>query len=117
MARFVYFADLPNGEVLEWSDRREKFGEDRMGCALYREVTAKVGMFLPTANPAAGNKLCGYHPELGRVEITRKVILKVSPSRHDCDARCMNASGRNMACECSCGGKNHGRGAFVCEAA
>ena len=33
------------------------------------------------------------------------------------DARCMFAKGKSMACECACGGKNHGKGSFVCEAA
>jgi hypothetical protein len=38
------------------------------------------------------------------------------PSKHECDARCMYARGRTMNCECSCGGKNHGRGAsFNCQ--
>jgi len=46
----------------------------------------------------------------------RAVNYKSSPSLHECDARCINASGRVMNCECSCGGKNHGRGAFNCEA-
>lgn len=54
---------------------------------------------------------------MGRVPADRKVIYKANPSRHDCDARCFNATGRVMNCECACGGKNHGRGAFSCEAA
>lgn len=47
--------------------------------------------------------------------VERIVNYKSNPSKHECDARCMNASGRTMNCECSCGGKNHGKGAFVCE--
>ena len=46
--------------------------------------------------------------------VTRVINYKSNPSKHECDARCMNASGRTMNCECSCGGKNHGRGAFAC---
>jgi hypothetical protein len=53
----------------------------------------------------------------GYVPADRTVQYKSNPSRHDCDARCFNATGRVMKCECSCGGKNHGRGAFMCEAA
>jgi hypothetical protein len=34
--------------------------------------------------------------------------------KHKCDDRCINATGRVMKCECSCGGKNHGKGAFNC---
>jgi len=59
--------------------------------------------------------------ETGRqwVRATRTVIRKSCPSLHECDARCMNATGRTMQCECSCGGKNHGKGhvTITCEAA
>lgn len=47
--------------------------------------------------------------------VERIVNYKSNPSKHECDARCMNASGRTMNCECSCGGKNHGKGKFNCE--
>lgn len=50
--------------------------------------------------------------------VTRVVTYKSNPSKHECDARCINATGRTMQCECSCGGKNHGRGSSIkCEAA
>lgn len=49
--------------------------------------------------------------------VERVINFKSNPSKHECDARCMNATGRTMNCECSCGGKNHGRGGFVCKAA
>lgn len=52
----------------------------------------------------------------GTVKADRCVTYKSNPSRHECDARCMNATGRTMQCECSCGGKNHGRGSFNCTA-
>ncbi|GAN79799.1 hypothetical protein [Acidocella aminolytica] len=32
---------------------------------------------------------------------------------HACDARCTEAKG--FKCECSCGGKNHGRAHLICE--
>lgn len=54
----------------------------------------------------------------GLVRADRMVFYKARPSRHECDARCMNATGRTMNCECACGGRNHGRGhakKFVCE--
>lgn len=51
------------------------------------------------------------------IKTTRKVEMKSNPSRHVCDDRCINATGRIMKCECSCGGKNHGMGRFNCEAA
>lgn len=109
MARLAYFTDLPTGETLVWCDERVKIGEDRMGCARYREVPAKVGY--------RNGVLCGYHEAHGWLPVGRTVEMKSSPSLHDCDARCFNATGRVMKCECSCGGKNHGRGAFMCEAA
>lgn len=46
---------------------------------------------------------------------SRKIEYKSQPSRHECNAKCMGASGRSMVCECKCGGKNHGRG-LSCEA-
>jgi len=51
----------------------------------------------------------------GYVPVERSIEYKSNPSRHECDDRCMNATGRIMKCECACGGKNHGRGSFVCE--
>ena len=50
----------------------------------------------------------------GRVPADRMIEYKSNPSRHECDAKCYNATGRVMKCECSCGGKNHGKGAFKC---
>lgn len=47
--------------------------------------------------------------------VERSISYKVNGTKHECDARCMNAKGHN--CECSCFGKNHGRGNFMCEAA
>lgn len=52
----------------------------------------------------------GLTPDGQRVQADRMVIRKAAPSNHVCDARCMNATGRSMQCECSCGGRNHGRG-------
>ncbi len=54
----------------------------------------------------------------GYTTVERTIEYKSNPSRHECDARCLNATGRIMKCECSCGGKNHGRGSsMICEAA
>jgi hypothetical protein len=46
--------------------------------------------------------------------VTRTVEFKAFPSRHECDSRCLNATGKIMRCECSCGGKNHGKGTLQC---
>lgn len=59
----------------------------------------------------AGNGWQGY------TAVERKVEYKTNPSKHECDASCLNATGRIMKCECSCGGKNHGRGSMICEEA
>lgn len=47
-------------------------------------------------------------------QVARKIERPSMPSQHECDGRCMSA--RGFRCECSCGGKNHGRGAMLCEA-
>lgn len=57
--------------------------------------------------------LVGYPPVGGPVPVERKVEFKQFASKHECDARCLNATGKIMRCECSCGGANHGRGAFT----
>jgi hypothetical protein len=49
------------------------------------------------------------------VRADRVIEYKSNPSKHKCDARCTNAKG--FKCECECGGKNHGAGNFICEAA
>lgn len=65
---------------------------------------------------AKHNDTWGWHVESNQwIKINRVVNYKSNPSRHECDARCINASGRAMNCECSCGGKNHGKGRFSCE--
>lgn len=111
MARFAYFADLADGSTIEWKDTAERW-EDAKGMVRYREVAAKVNY--------RDGVLCGYSAELGWVPVTRQVQMKANPSRHVCDDRCLNATGRVMKCECSCGGANHGKGSsvrFMCEAA
>lgn len=108
MARFAYFSDLPTGEVLEWRDSVERW-EDHRGMARSRDVAAKVGY--------RDGILCGYAEGRGWIAVTRQIEMKASPSRHVCDDRCVNATGRVMKCECSCGGVNHGKGRFMCEAA
>lgn len=101
MARFAYFADLTDGTIAEWVDTVHR-----------GQVQAARGI----RNNGRG-QITGYVEGVGHIAVTRRVELKSSPSRHQCDDRCLNATGRVMKCECSCGGKNHGRGAFVCEAA
>lgn len=116
----TYFADQSDGTTIEFKERLEPTYVDRMGCQRYRVVAPKVRRCLPTdgsAGVSTGNVLCGYVEGRGWTRITRTVQMKASPSRHDCDARCFNATGRTMNCECACGGVNHGKGRFMCEAA
>ena len=100
MARFAFFADLPNGETLEWRDT---------------VVRGQV-------QGARGIRYIGSKTTLGFdgstwIKVTRKIEMKSFPSKHECDARCMYATGLIMKCECQCGGKNHGKGAaLVCTA-
>ena len=83
MARMKYFLDLADGTTLAFD--RADYDQPRK---------------LPRV----------YVPEQGWTRATRVVELKSNPSRHKCDDRCLHATGRTMKCECSCGGKNHGKG-------
>lgn len=96
MARYAYFVDQADGTVLEW--RSDAQGRTH---GIYHD----------------GRKFIGVDAQGARHDITRKVEMKSFPSRHECNSACINASGRIMRCECACGGKNHGRGAFNCGAA
>jgi len=93
-----YFCDL-NGETIE----------------LTQISSMKNADFKARWPDVKGYRYDGYYMFVGYIDrvaypITRKVNFKSFPSRHECDARCMNATGRNMNCECRCGGKNHGKG-------
>ena len=83
MANFRFFVDLPTGETLTFKKADYDLGSNK----------------LPRV----------YDASQGWLRSTRIVEFKSNPSRHECDARCMNATGRVMKCECSCGGKNHGK--------
>lgn len=56
------------------------------------------------------SRLVGINESRELVYADRRIEYKQFPSRHECDARCLNANGKIMRCECSCGGKNHGLG-------
>ena len=88
MVNYRFFTDLPSGETV--MSKRADYDQ-------------------------GSNKLPRIYIEgAGWLRATRTVIRKGNPSMHECDARCINATGRTMQCECSCGGKNHGKGAFNC---
>jgi hypothetical protein len=83
MARIGYFADLESGQTVSLIDR----------CDWDQGVRKMPRIYVDGA----------WH------RVTRMVTLKSNPSRHECDPRCTGATGRTMQCECSCGGKNHGK--------
>lgn len=86
MANFKYFADI-NGETFELAHIRYNGKSDK-----------KASSF---SGRASNGEL---------LTATRMIEFKKNPSKHVCDARCLNATGLVMKCECSCGGKNHGKG-------
>jgi hypothetical protein len=67
---------------------------------------------------AKGRKYDGYSMWVGNapghtldsqaLPVTRVIEYKKHPSLHVCNAKCLGGK-VNGACECSCGGKNHGR--------
>ena len=61
----------------------------------------------------------GYQMWVGRetptspyLPVTRMIEYKTQPSRHECNAKCLNGKHTGV-CECKCGGKNHGAGMFT----
>ncbi|GLK86651.1 hypothetical protein [Ancylobacter defluvii] len=93
MAKYRYFADL-DGETTQLLRVRHDGG-----------VSTKAQSFI------------GFTEDGRELRATRMIEMKRLPSRHACDARCQNATGRIMKCECACGGRNHGRGQFIATAA
>lgn len=85
MAGMGFFTDLDNGETVKVVDRADY---DQGYRAMPRIYSAEHG---------------------GWLRCTRVVEMKSNPSRHECDDRCTHATGKTMRCECSCGGKNHGK--------
>lgn len=56
----------------------------------------------------------GY-PETGMggvLPVTRVIDYKAFPSKHECNAKCLNGK-ITGTCECQCGGRNHGAGMFT----
>ncbi len=102
MAFHRYFADRADGSTIEWSDTV------RNG-----QVIAARGIDYQSAK-----NIRGYVEGEGWIKVDRMVRMRSFRPQHECDARCLNATGRTMNCECACGGKNHGKGRMmVCEAA
>jgi len=106
MATFKYFSDI-NGETVELQSYVQAVKRAEAEAMWPGVKFIRYDGYSVQAMYDANRKL---------LPITRAIEMKARPSRHNCDARCFNATGRVMKCECSCGGKNHGRGAFHCSA-
>ena len=98
MANIKHFADW-NGQTVELS------GIHGMRNAAFVATFNIKGRWYDSFS-----RLVGYAPDSNTIlPVTRVVEFKSNPSRHECDARCLHAKGKIMRCECSCGGKNHGK--------
>lgn len=86
MANFRYFSDVA-GEAVELSQ-------------VYHDGAVST----------AARHFFGIAPDGNKLQATRKIEYKANASKHECDDRCIHATGRVMKCECACGGKNHGKG-------
>lgn len=101
MATFKYFSDI-TGDAVELK-------------GLQPMDNAKFAAQWPAVK---GIRADGYTKWVARdavgtlLPITRMIEMKRFPSRHECNAKCLNGK-HNGACECQCGGKNHGAGMFT----
>lgn len=102
MANMKYFSDF-NGETTELVTLR---GMDN------KEFAAKYPGI-------KGIRYDGFQMRVGQSAIgtnfmpmTRAIEYKSFPSKHECNAKCLNGK-CNGKCECRCGGKNHGRGSIA----
>lgn len=85
MALFRYFAEV-NGQTVRLDS--ESIWHDMKG--------------------TKARNFSGLTPDGVRVQCDRMIERKSNPSLHKCGPRCLAAKG--FLCECSCGGKNHGKG-------
>ena len=104
MARFIFRCPAKDCGMVwahEYTARRVYAGYGRYDVVYERESAGrKIQSGYDTVCPA-----CSRHArKFGKVQ--------GYVSDHVCDARCTSAKG--FQCECSCGGKNHGKD-FICE--
>lgn len=103
MANVKYFSDW-NGQVIEITTQPVPMRNVEF-------ITAFPGI---KGKPYDGISRIVARHEGGWMPVTRIVTFGgkngLRPKMHKCDARCVGATGRTMNCECSCGGKNHGKG-------
>ena len=108
MANVKTFSDL-NGNTVEltgvWGMDNAKFAVAFPGVKGRRFDSFQMMVGTPAGVVSA---------DRNALPVTRTITYKSNPSKHVCSDRCINAK-PNGACECACGGKNHGAGGFVCE--
>ncbi len=105
MASVKYFSDM-DGETVALQSRGS-YGMDNAEFAAKFPGVRGIrydGYSMLVAYPFEGTS--------GPLPVTRKIEYKAQPSRHECNAKCMNGK-HNGTCECKCGGKNHGAGMFT----
>ncbi len=102
MARFNYFNDAADGTVT-----RLTF----LSTMDNKEFAARFPGMRGMASDGY-NKRVGHTGNGMLLPITRAIEMKPFPSKHQCNAKCLNGR-HNGRCECQCGGKNHGRGMFT----
>lgn len=112
MADVRYFADTPEGPI----ELRDPRGMDRKEAAQRFPGAAfkQFDSFSVWVGGSAARVWTGSAWDDKPLPVSRTITFKARPSLHECDARCLHATGKTMNCECRCGGKNHGRGALVC---
>lgn len=71
-----------------------------------------VGVWFAGGSTKKAANFHGVGPDGQKLAATRMIEMKPFPTRHACDSRCLNATGKIMKCECGCGGKNHGKGSI-----
>jgi hypothetical protein len=117
MAKVKYFSEL-DGQTVELTAISAM--DNRSFAALFPGVNGKRfdSYAMKVGRPIYEEPVWSGEKWISTVlPVQRIVFYKLSPSKHECDTRCVNANGRTMNCECACGGVNHGRGSFICEAA
>ena len=101
MAQFKYFSDI-DGQTIELTGLTTVDNAD--ATARFPGIKAmRADGFSRWAARAADGRV---------LPVTRMIEMKRNPSRHACNAKCLNGK-HNGACECQCGGKNHGAGMFT----
>ena len=108
MANFRYFnalTELTKCYPITGAEFAERFPDEKVG--------AKHGSYPLIGRPAdveITQDMKRADVEALYVPVERVIEYKKNPSLHKCDARCQNATGRIMKCECRCGGRFHGVG-------